>query len=137
MASPQPPPEAVLIARKREEAPRMSIRAAAEQAGISETRWRQIESGRRMFQGKPWPERAPAAILARMARVVSVTATELEKAGRPDAAAELDALPLPEVRRDEDGHETATSAELQAVMDRLDRIEEALTQRANGPRRAG
>lgn len=87
--APIPPPEAQLIEQKRNQPPRMSIRQAAARAGISETRWRQIESGARIFRGNRYPERAPAGTLASMARVVGVTPGELANAGRQDAADEL------------------------------------------------
>ncbi len=93
MAKPAPPPEAVLIAGRRESPPRMSMSEAARRAGISDTRWRQIEKGSRPFRGGYYPEAAPAELLARMAQVVGVTAEELAACGRADAAAELAALP--------------------------------------------
>lgn len=63
-------------------------------AGISETRWRQIESGVRHFRGQVFPERGPDPTVARMARVVGVTPEQLTARGRPGAAAELEALLL-------------------------------------------
>jgi hypothetical protein len=88
-----PPPEAQLIARLREHPPRMSIRQAALQAAISESRWRQIEHGVRMFRGVAYPEvDAPAATIAKMAAVVGATPADLVQAGRGDAAGELEAL---------------------------------------------
>jgi hypothetical protein len=72
----------------------MSIRQAAKLAGISDTRWRQIEQGWRMHRGRREEEPpAPAQTLARMAHAVAVTPAQLAGAGRPDAAAELAALP--------------------------------------------
>ena len=140
---PKQPPEAALIARKREEAPRLSRRAAAARAGISEARWRQLEDGYRTFRGQQFAEVAPAPILARMARAVGVTPAELEDAARPDAAAELVALPPPDPRYDETGHRVAANGELTAIVDRLERIERMLSRdpdNGNGgdaPRRAG
>jgi hypothetical protein len=90
--SPQPPPEAQIIAEFRERPPRMSIRAAAAEAGISESRWRQIENGVRMFRGTPYPESGPAQTVAKMAAVVGVTPDQLTHAARPDAAGELEAI---------------------------------------------
>jgi Helix-turn-helix domain len=96
-ATPQPPPEALLIRACREAPPKMSMRSAAQAASISPTRWRQIEDGGSLYRGRWEPESAPAATLARMARAVGVTGAELESAGRPDAAAELAALgPAPD-----------------------------------------
>lgn len=120
MARPGPPPEAELIARKRLQPPRMPVTEASRLAGISDTRWSQLENGYRMNRGQPEAEHAPAATLARMAQVVGATAADLEQAGRPDAAAELEALPPPAPRYDDEGHRVATARELGAVVDRLD-----------------
>lgn len=71
----------------------MSIRQAAMEADISESRWRQIEHGIRMFRGIAYPETdAPAATVARMAFVVGAVPGDLAGAGREDAAGELEAL---------------------------------------------
>jgi transcriptional regulator with XRE-family HTH domain len=140
MADPQPPPEAELIARYRETAPRKSIRQAAVEAGISDTRWRQIETGRRTFRGQAFPETAPPEILARMAQAVGVPPAELEEAGRADAAAELLALaPRREPRE-------ATQAQLDEIINRVgdlidERVRRILDERDNRngddePRRA-
>lgn len=64
-----------------------SIRSLAANAGISDTRWRQIVKG-----WQPGPEgtklevHAPALTLARMAFVAGVEPDNLAEAGRPDAA---------------------------------------------------
>jgi transcriptional regulator with XRE-family HTH domain len=64
----------------------LSSRKAAEAANISDTRWRNITNGYQAIgQGNTIPIIAPADTLARMARVVGVTAEELTEAGRPDA----------------------------------------------------
>lgn len=89
MSRPQPPPEAQLIARKRNDPPHMPVSRAAARAGISDTRWSQLENGYRKIRGHYEPERAPADTLARMALAVGVTPDELEDAGRHDAAGEL------------------------------------------------
>lgn len=87
MNPPKPPPEAVLIATKRDGAvPRLSMREAARLAGISATRWRQLETGIFSARGTDYPERAPAETLARMAQAVGATPEELRTAGRDDAA---------------------------------------------------
>ena len=78
----------------RRRPPHLSIRQAAAAARISETRWRQIESGVRHFRGQAFPERGPDPTVARMAAVVAVTPGQLTAAGRPGAAAELEALLL-------------------------------------------
>lgn len=88
-----PPPEGTLIRTAREAPPRMSIKQAARLAGVSDTRWRQIEQGYRMHRGRSEAEPpAPAPILARMARVAGVTPDDLRRAGRGDAAAELEVM---------------------------------------------
>ena len=90
---PEAPPEARLIRRLREQAPKMSRYEAAATAGISEARWRMIETGVRWFRGEPLPEPpAPAQTVARMAWAVGATAGQLTEAGRDDAAAELEAI---------------------------------------------
>ncbi|MBY0440954.1 MAG: hypothetical protein K2Q25_02265 [Mycobacteriaceae bacterium] len=89
-----PPPEALLIEQLRTEIrPKLSIRAAAEAAGISDARWRQIAKGHNQAsKDVRVPARAPADTLARMARVVGATPDQLRQVGRDDAAAELEAL---------------------------------------------
>jgi hypothetical protein len=88
-----PPPEAILIARKREEkVPRLSRREAARRIGMSETRWRQLENGVIRVRGQDYPERAPDDTLAQMAWVVDVTPEELTAAGRSEAAVFLGRL---------------------------------------------
>lgn len=87
MAGLEPPPEARLIAARRQQMiPRMSQREAALRAGISSTRWRQLESGKIRVRGRDYPEIAPPDTLARMAQVVDVSPEELEEVGREDAA---------------------------------------------------
>ena len=83
------PPEALLIARMREKAPRISMAEAARRSGISPTRWRQIENGFRPFRGVRYPEIGPAQTIAKMAAAVGISPKELAEAGRPDAADEL------------------------------------------------
>jgi transcriptional regulator with XRE-family HTH domain len=65
---------------------RLSARQAANQAGISEGRWRQIVAGYQSAGGQHIPVTAPPATLARMAAAVGVTADDLTEAGRSDAA---------------------------------------------------
>jgi hypothetical protein len=65
---------------------RLSARQAANQAGISEGRWRQIVAGYQSAAGQHIPVVAPAATLARMALAVNLTAEDLVDAGRTDAA---------------------------------------------------
>ena len=90
---PELPPEAALIRRLRKAPPEMSMRKAAEAAGISPTRWEQIEKASRMFRGTRYPEPpGPAPTVARMAAVVGATPEQLRAAGRADAAGELEVL---------------------------------------------
>jgi hypothetical protein len=83
---PAPPPWGALIttALAREG---LSVREAARRAGLSEGRWRQITGGYQIVSPGVYASvRGPAATLARMARVVGVTAEQLSEAGRDDAA---------------------------------------------------
>ncbi|WP_061443806.1 helix-turn-helix domain-containing protein [Streptomyces sp. CCM_MD2014] len=93
---PEPPREAALIdaARRRS---RLSAREAAKRAHLSDARWRQITSGYQSVSGESIPVHAPAETLARMAQVVGVTADELARVGRQDAADALEEItPLPQ-----------------------------------------
>lgn len=57
---------------------------------MSDTRWRHIVNGYQpVGRGEAIQVVAPAATLARMARVVGVTAEELRGVGRDDAAEEM------------------------------------------------
>jgi hypothetical protein len=84
---PEQPPEGKLIADAANRLD-LSIREAARRAGISYGRWRQITTGyQNVSPGSFAPVHAPAGTLAKMARVVGVTAEQMETAGqRPDAA---------------------------------------------------
>lgn len=64
----RPPPEARLITEMREKPPRMSMREAALDTGISPTHWRQVETGVRRFRGQDYEERGPVS-----SRMISVT----------------------------------------------------------------
>lgn len=88
---PEQRPEGRLIEQAREaRTPRLSGRAAAQAAGISEGRWRQIVNGYMSAgQGQYIVVTAPPETLARMAQVVGVTPEQLTDVGREDAAAEL------------------------------------------------
>jgi hypothetical protein len=103
-ARPEPPPEGVLISSALKVA-HISAREAARRAGVSDGWWRQIVNGYQSLSGGSYGiVRAPAKTLARMARVVGVTAAQMELEGRrPDAAALLDTPPeLPDVKADAD-----------------------------------
>lgn len=93
MSAPKPPPEALLIERKRKaKMPRLSRTQAALRAGMSETRWRQLETGSILIRGRRYPETAPDDTLARMAWVVGASPAELREAGRDGAAADLETI---------------------------------------------
>lgn len=89
-----PPPEAELIRQRREAAvPGLSRRQAAARAAMSPSQWSDVERGdKRAGTGVTVPVRATAETLARMARVVGVTAEDLSKAGRADAGRQLQAF---------------------------------------------
>lgn len=88
---PERRPEGSLIETAREaHSPKLSARAAAARAGISDGRWRQIANGYiSVGTGHYAPVIAPADTLARMAKVVGVTPEQLADVGREDAAGEL------------------------------------------------
>ncbi|WP_174545662.1 helix-turn-helix domain-containing protein [Nocardiopsis dassonvillei] len=95
---PTPRPEGELIRSALTRAG-LSARKAADEAGISEGRWRQIVSGYQVVaKGTYIPVRGPAETIASMARVVGVTPEQLIQADREDAAKVLteiaDAAPL-------------------------------------------
>lgn len=91
---PERRPEGVLIEQARATlVPKLSGRAAAEAAGMSEGRWRQIVNGYLSAGGGNYvPVTAPPDTLARMAKVVGVTPEQLMEVDRGDAAAELHRL---------------------------------------------
>ena len=73
--------------------PKLSVRSAADQAGMSDARWRQIAKGFKYEAGGiRIPARAPADTLARMAKVVGATPEQLREVDRADAADELEAM---------------------------------------------
>ena len=142
-ALPQPPPEAALIRTAREAPPHLPIRQAAHLAGISESRWRQLEAGGKPYRGRWEPEIASAGTLARMARAVGVTDAQLTLAGRGDAAGELSVLPAePDVPADRYEDLKQQLARLEAKLDRAlggrePAGEEDDLNEPNGSRRAG
>ena len=97
MDRPPQPPEGLLLQRARDRR-HLSQRAAARKAGMSDGRWRHIESGyQTVSAGVHAAVRAPAGTLARMAASLGVTAAELIDAGREDAAKELATVASPAV----------------------------------------
>jgi len=92
-----PPPEALLLraARESRRPRKLSMRAAARRADVSETTWRHVEAGSEPRGNMRFPYRAGAATLARMALAVGLTAERLDNAGRPDAGAVVREMLLP------------------------------------------
>lgn len=91
MTTQEPPPEARLIHELREAIiPRLSMREAARQAGMSASLWTQYEQGhRKVTPLVTIPVTATDDKLAAMALVVGATPGQLREAGRGDAAAIL------------------------------------------------
>jgi transcriptional regulator with XRE-family HTH domain len=94
VTTPEPPPEALLIAELRKAiVPSLSMREAARRAGMSASLWNQYEQGyRKVTPAVTIPIRATADKLASMARIVGATPDQLREAGRRDAAAILQKL---------------------------------------------
>lgn len=86
---PTPTPEGKLLQSATKRAG-LSARRAAEKAGLSEGRWRQIVHGyQTVSKGTHIPVVGRAETLATMAQAVGVTPEQFEEAGRQDAADEL------------------------------------------------
>lgn len=86
---PEQRPEGRLIAEALART-KLSGRAAAASAGLSDGRWRQIVNGyQSVGGGNYFPVIGPAETIARMADVVGVTPEQLAEVGREDAAGEL------------------------------------------------
>lgn len=90
---PQPGADARLIAYARQNhVPPLSIRAAAKKAGISESRWRQIEKGYSAISANRFTEAvAPDLTLASMAMAVGLDGDDLRGVDRGGAARIIDA----------------------------------------------
>jgi hypothetical protein len=86
-APPTPPPEARVL-RMARIGHQMSVREAAQRAGVSVSLWRQVEAGYMTpTKGMHTPKIAPAPTLARMAIAVDLSVEDLVSEGqRPDAA---------------------------------------------------
>lgn len=119
------PPVMALIRERRKHA-HLSYDRAGLLAGISGTRWRQLEEGRRAIAGIGHiPEHAPAITLARMAWVVGLTPDDLAGFGLDEAAGELKRLAEAAAR--EDGETAAEAARMAALIpDLTDRQRAAL-----------
>ncbi len=113
MTAPRPPqpPVMQLIEQRRG---RLSIRKAATAAGISEARWRQLESGARSTPLGYAAESAPPDTLARMARAAGVTPAELRENGEDGAASILEEL-IAEHAAQADADEEAAAAGARAA----------------------
>lgn len=94
MTTPEPPPEAKLIARLRNDmVPVLSMREAARRAGFSVATWTQIEQGhRKVTAAVTIAIRGTDEKVARMALVVGAKPEQLAGAGRPEAAQILEKL---------------------------------------------
>jgi hypothetical protein len=82
------PPWGILLKRARESRrpKKLSMRAAAIRADVSETTWRHTEGGFEVKGGQRLPYRVGASTLARMALAVAIRPAELSATGREDAA---------------------------------------------------
>lgn len=85
-ATPEPPPEAVLIRRARQARGLTRAEAAERSSVVKASRWGQIENGYLMKGGVPVSTRAGDMQLAHMARTVSLSPERLDEVGRGDAA---------------------------------------------------
>lgn len=79
MKTPRPPqPPVMQLIEQRRDRLGISKRTAAVLAGISESRWRQLEDGGREIRGNWIPEDAPDLTLARMALAVRLGEADIE-----------------------------------------------------------
>ena len=86
---PTPTPEGKLIQAAIKRAG-ISARQAADRAGLSEGRWRQIANGYQVVsKGVYIPVEGPPETVAAMARVAGIAPDELDEVGREDAATAL------------------------------------------------
>ena len=87
---PQPTPWGELIRVAREaQTPRMSVKAAAELAGISPENWGHVERGYQAGRGRNRRVTGTPSTVAHMAYVVGLSPDRLVQAGNPAAAAIL------------------------------------------------
>lgn len=88
------PPEGRLLEQLRKShRPRLSMRKAADRAGLSEGRWRQIENGyQTVTAGQQIAVRAPAETLAHLVHALGGNRDQLADVGREDAAVEFDEI---------------------------------------------
>lgn len=81
-------PEAALVADRRA-AKRLSLRAVAEQAGVSPSLLGDVERGSKRAGGVDTPVTASAGSLAKIALALELDPADLHQAGRDDAAEAL------------------------------------------------
>jgi hypothetical protein len=87
MTTPRPPqPPVMQLIEQRRKRLGYSFKTAGRLAGMSDTRWRQLEAGYRVFKQVAVEEQANDRALARMAQAVRVDPRELAQAGYPEAA---------------------------------------------------
>ena len=87
MHTPRPPqPPVMQLIEQRRKRLGYSFKTAGRLAGMSDSRWRQLETGSRPFKGVTVQETANDHALARMAHAVRVTPGELREAGHAEAA---------------------------------------------------
>jgi hypothetical protein len=122
---PPAPPEGELIKQALKKA-KLKQWQAAERAGISTTRWRQIVTGYQSVHGVKATIEGPDETVARMADAVHVTPEQLEGAGRAGAAEALREL---EVAKQE-AESAALPMDSQARVDERWHMLEALLRQA-------
>lgn len=129
-ADPLPPPEAQLFTERYEAmVPQPSRAELARRAGISPALWAKIEKGYdQPAPGIRTPYRGSAKAVAAMAAVTGVTARELGRCGRDDAARILSARR----REPERPQAEPTVAELKASLDHLTANVDRLLRRIEG-----
>lgn len=101
---PEPDEAAALIRQLREDhVPRLSVRAAAKRAGISDTHWRNIERGHQQLKDTTVEVRPNDETLAKMALAVGARPDQLDAIeGRQHAAEVLRRLLRDRVRGESD-----------------------------------
>lgn len=127
METPSQPPEArVIDAAQKAAVPKLSIRKAAERAGISEGRWRQIVKGYQGTGTGRLPVVAPDETIARMALAVGVTDSQLDEAGRPEAAEVLRQLLATSEQPDVELTQVSTDRLLSEIRRRIEGVSDAV-----------
>lgn len=112
---------------------RMSARKAADKAGMSDARWRQIVNGYASAgAGQVVEVRGPDDAIARMARVAGVSADQLREAGRPEAADLM--LTLTGMQAEADWQQVGTALDrLLRIRDELDAVIAEMRDQGSGP----